>query len=164
MPDFGEVLADIRDHFAEPLPYRVRPIHVFIAVLLESLGAMLLRPFGYRSPIHPPNFDGDLTAIRDQFNSLHDLPCSRAQIEQAEDLLRDTLMRFQMRIQHEQETWLAAAHAAVFLGTLTIILLLTSSMMCLMTHRLPGDAICLVAIIVIETIAGSICLRHWHYR
>lgn len=163
MPDFGEVLVDIRDHFADPLPSRVKPVHVFTAVMLESLGAMLLKAWGYRSPIRVPNFEADITSIQHHFEGLRDLPCTRDQIDQAQDLLHNTLARFQTRIHREYELWFAAAQAGAFLGTLIIILLLASAMMCLLTHRLVGDSICLSLVIAIEGIAGIACVQHWHY-
>lgn len=164
MPDFGEVLVDIRDHFADPLPFRVNPVHVFTAVMLESLGSMSLRMLGYRSPIRVPNFDSDIVSIQRHFESLRDLPCTRDQIDQAQDLLHNTLTRFQTRIHREYDLWFAAARAGAFLGTLIIMLLLTSAMMCLLTHRLAGDAMCLTLVIAIEGIAGVACVQHWHYR
>ena len=160
--DFGETLAEIRDHFDVPLTIRVQQWRVFGIAVIMTLGflAVLLR--GNRRLPSPlvigcPNFTEEADLVFDAFRRLDGLRCNSMQAEQARELFRDLMMQREHRHTHEMMLWLGAVQAGIFLSSLSMMLLLVSAIMALWTNH--NETVFLVAFLVIQAVASVICYR-----
>lgn len=161
MEDFGETLVDIRDHLSGPLPIRVRPLWLFTKVLATTVSTLFLTAFRRRRPqvfTDVPAIEPDLRVVLHEFDALKGKPCSHEQIAQAQEVFQEIMARLQARNAHERFLWLVVTQAALFLGTLIFLLLLTSIMMCVFTQRPLGEIICIALLVVIQTVVGTACL------
>jgi len=170
--DFGETLVDLRDRFLSPLPARVNPKRVFIAALLETFAAMPIRLLkrDYLPSVisHPsvmlPNFIHDLNCIAAEFKALNDRPCTVEQVDQAREVLNAAMYRFHARCIQEQNLWQSAVRAGMFLGVLFSCLLMTSAALCILTNHISANLYMMIAFIILQGIAATVCLNGWHHR
>jgi hypothetical protein len=160
--DFGETLADIRDHFDVPLTIRVQQWRVFGTAVIMTLGfvAVLLRGSRHLPPAVMtgyPNFSEEADRVFDAFKRLDGLRCNQMQVQQARELFGDLMTQRQQRHAHEMMLWLGAVQAGIFLSSLAMTLLLVSAIMAVWTNH--NDTMFLVIFLAIQAIASVICYK-----
>lgn len=162
MQDFGEALADIHDRLNVALPVRVRRWRVFLAAYVEALSGItvLVRRHRRDSTLGLPNYNADADMVVSEFQSLEGQSCTSAQIEQAQDMFQWAMALRQRRMEEEQRVWLSAVQAGLFLGSLTVTLLLLSALLSLITDH-PWVNVFIVLFILTQAIAGFICYKRW---
>ena len=162
--EFGEVLAEIRDHLDVPLACRVSQPRVFGAAVILTLGVMAVALRGPRRLPTPgaiglPEFEDDADDVLREFKNLDGLRCNSIQVEQAKELFHEVMARLQHRQLHEKARWLSAVQAGIFLSSLAMMLLVTSSILALLTIHSAVNMVFMALFVGIQLIASIIADR-----
>jgi len=166
--DFGERLMDIRDRLEGPLPIRITPWRIYVAIALESFAAGLLVIWQRR---YVPSVDigqwlpppqADLQEVVDAFATLRHLQPSGLQSQQANQLFMEQLERRHERYAIELDMWWTTANSASFLGNLLFTLLSLSVALCVFDARLREALIVACSLFLAQTIVAMICINRWH--
>lgn len=172
MEDFGETLVDIRERMADVLPLRVRWWPVFSTALLETFALMTIKlirsdfrlsALSHSSVMLTP-FEEDIAAVITAFQPLRDRQCTSDQFIQARNALDTVLARYHSRWLYEQNLWIGAVKAGMFLGVLLSTLLMVSSSLCLITDHRPTNLYLLMAFILSQGVVATVCVNGWHRR
>jgi hypothetical protein len=136
-------------------------VRLFTKILATTVSTLFLTVCRRRRPqvfTDVPAIEPDLRVVLHEFDALKGKPCSHEQIAQAQDVFQEIMARLQERNAHERFLWLAVTQAALFVGTLIVLLLITSIMMCVLTQHPLGEIICIALLFGIETFVGTACL------
>lgn len=159
--DFGEVLVDVRDRLNVPLQ-RVRPMRVFLTVVIELLGTIIVRLIrgdyepSYRLSL--PDIQTEIVTMKAEFDKLNGMQASQQQIEQAHAFFNAELARRQSHFSHQCDLWLDATRAGLFVGLLIPVLLGTSMFLATITEHVRAAVALGILYIGIHVLAGVFLL------
>jgi len=159
---------DIRDRLEEPLPIRITPWRLYVAIFLETFAAGLIVIWQRRylpsieigQWLPPPQ--ADLQEVVDAFATLRHLQPSGLQTQQADQVFMEQIERRYERCAIELDIWWTAANSASFLGNLLFVLLNLSVALCALDARLREAVIVACCLLLAQTIVAMICINRWH--